>query len=304
MLMKQMIENDAKFSPSQSGIAPTVWKCRWYNNSRESGYGVGDAVWLNTESLVDFTASHFSQIKECVLDNPVLRNRYDTVKGDESDLMEFFKKVVTGDVCGNTYGQPLYFLGDITKPVSIRVSLSADNKHTPDDDAYWKNFFVDTSEERFENEIMDAVRQTIEDNFAAHMRDYHLSGIYQYWYDRDGESRQLSDYYLKDDMSNAEKCGDYSNAPGSTDTGFDYVVKYRQKKFAEGYWKWFRIWNSGLVEQGGTIDVTGSLHAGDEFKAADADGTAQLLKVSLVWSAGNDSAPAFTYSIDSNGFYV
>jgi hypothetical protein len=58
-----MIPNDSRLLP-QSGIKPSIWCCRWYNtvlNAKtrsEYCYKRGDAVWVNTEDLEEFTESN------------------------------------------------------------------------------------------------------------------------------------------------------------------------------------------------------------------------------------------------------
>ena len=58
------------------------------------------------------------------------------------------------------------------------------------------------------------------------MKDYHLSGIYDYWLDKYGEAKSLSDFYLLQDMSNATGQQDFNNTAGVATRGLDYVVYY------------------------------------------------------------------------------
>ena len=60
----------------------------------------------------------------------------------------------------------------------------------------------------------------------SHLKDYHLSGIQDYWLSSYGETKQLSDFYLLQDMSNATGMQDFNNTAGTSTEGFDYVVYY------------------------------------------------------------------------------
>ena len=60
---KIMVLNDGKLLP-QSGIKPSIWCCYWYNTVLNSSnrskycYKKGDAVWMNTEDLEEFTINN------------------------------------------------------------------------------------------------------------------------------------------------------------------------------------------------------------------------------------------------------
>lgn len=148
-VMAAMLDNDGKLLP-QTSIAPSVWKCSWYNvplntevKKQTYCYQRGDAVWLNTENLGQFVQYNYDYIESVVQANATLRHKYMEVEGDSSATTEFFKKVVTGEVTGNSDGLPLFYIGDPLGKTRIRVSLSANNDKLPTDDLYWKDFFVD-----------------------------------------------------------------------------------------------------------------------------------------------------------------
>lgn len=110
----------------------------------------GDAVWINCYSEVDFVRSKWNDIEDYVSQNGNLQTEYLDVKqsGQTDKMMEFFRKVVRGHG-GN---QPLYYLGDLNKPIQIRISLVDDNTYPPSDEytmsgdrktgVYWKDFFT------------------------------------------------------------------------------------------------------------------------------------------------------------------
>ena len=55
---KKLIENDNSLIPENS-ILPKIWECKWFNDSNVKGYSKGEAVWVNTEPLDEFTASRY-----------------------------------------------------------------------------------------------------------------------------------------------------------------------------------------------------------------------------------------------------
>ena len=76
-----MLQNDSSLIP-KANIAPTIWRCSWYNtvltdnNIDSYCYNKGDAVWVNTEDLAQFTAANKQYILTIILSNSVLRKKY------------------------------------------------------------------------------------------------------------------------------------------------------------------------------------------------------------------------------------
>ena len=56
---------------------------------------------------------------------------------------------MSGKVSGNAKGLPLFYIGDVTQKVQIRVSKVDHNDKLPNDDSAWKDFFVNNDESRF-----------------------------------------------------------------------------------------------------------------------------------------------------------
>lgn len=306
--IESMIKNDIDLIP-KSNIAPSIWKCSWYNvkltdsNKSSYCYKKGDAVWVNTEDLASFTEANKSYIKLVIMNNSFLRRKYQQVQDNESEVQQLFQDVVSGKVSGNSQNLPLFYIGNLTDKVQIRVSLSDDNDKLPTDNAYWKDFFVNNDVSRFQNIILDRTSALISTYLEAHLKNYHLSGIFDYWYDEFGDIKQLSDFYLLEDMSNIEKYQDFNVQNGTTQTGFDYVVYFHQHKFSnidDKCMKWFRVWNSGKVEHGGIVKNSAESAAvmGDSIAS-----NGKIYKVNLSWSDSNVKAPGYTYSISPGSFY-
>ena len=165
------------------------------------------------------------------------------------------KDVTTGKTTGNSDNMPLYCLGDLLQPAKIRVSLSDDNTHLPTDDAWWRDFFADTSATKLAEQLESKFYELLSSYYDTHLKQYHLSGIQDWWRDQSGgASRSLSSECLLKDFSNVTDVQEYSPAPGTTDSGFDYVVYYFHKTYDDPKTcKWFRVWKSGYLEHGGVV---------------------------------------------------
>lgn len=79
----------------------------------------------------------------------MLRKKYMQAEGNEAQIEQLCRDVVTGKVTGNAQGFPLFYIGDVTKKVQIRVSTKDHNTELPSNDAWWKDFFVNNDESKF-----------------------------------------------------------------------------------------------------------------------------------------------------------
>lgn len=300
--LEEMVANDNKVIPSY-GVTPKIWKCKWYNGAKRNLYSQGQAVWVNTEDLDEFTTANKSFILETIKNNSTLRNIYKKLDGDETKIFDLCKDVVTGKVSGNSEGLPLFYIGELTAKTQIRISLSDDNDKLPTDNAYWKDFFVNNDESKFQLSIMNRTAELCEQYLNQHLVDYHLSGIYSYWYEKEGVNCDLDTFYLKSDMSNLDKAYEYAGDSGSKQSGIDYVLYFNDRKYNNTCWKWFRVWSSGLLEHGGIVDTRYPALLGDSLVMSDASGQATHYKVNLNWSGSGGPAPSYKYGRDSSGFY-
>lgn len=108
-------------------------------------------------------------------------------------------------------------------------------------------------------------------------------------------------------LENATRYQEYSPTVGSIDEGFDHVVYYHQvrSKLDSNSMKWFRVWKSGYLEQGGVVSKDKNVAAslGDELVGLDADGVATSYKVNLTWDYGAGVVPSYTYPTAADSFY-
>lgn len=301
-MMDSMVANDNKIIPSY-GVTPKIWKCKWYNGAKRNLYQQGQAVWVNTEDLDEFVASHKSVILDTINNNSTLRNIYKKLDGDEDSIYNLCKDVVTGKVSGNSEGLPLYYIGKITDKTQIRISLSNDNDKLPTDNAYWKDFFINNDKSKFQQQVFDRTTELCKQYLEQHLIDYHLSGIYDFWLSSEGIPSDIDDFYLKTDMSNIQHPAEYSNDPGSKSKGIDYVLYFNDKQYDQTCWKWFRVWRSGLLEHGGIVDVRKARNLGDQLVLNDKNGKSTHYQVNLNWSGASGLAPTYRYGRDSSGFY-
>ena len=308
-MIKQMLQNDNSLIP-KANIAPTIWRCSWYNtvltdnNIDSYCYNKGDAVWVNTEDLAQFTAANKQYILTIILGNSVLRKKYMQAEGNETQIEQLCRDVVTGKVTGNVQGFPLFYIGDVTKKVQIRVSTRDHNTELPSNNAWWTDFFVNNDETKFQEIILSRAKELCQQQLESHLKDYHLSGIQDYWLRSYKETKQLSDFYLLQDMSNVTGMQDFNNTAGTSTEGFDYVVYYHQKQFTDDpdkkCIKWFRVWNSGKLEHGGIVKVDAVMASkmGDSLVYGGTH-----YKVNLAWSDSEVKAPVYKYSIAADSFY-
>ena len=70
-------------------------------------------------------------------------------EGNEAQIEQLCRDVVTGKESGNSDGLPLFYLGDVTKKVQIRVSKHDGNVKKPDNNEWWEDFFVNNDESKF-----------------------------------------------------------------------------------------------------------------------------------------------------------
>lgn len=309
--VRAMIQNDLKMLP-QAQTGPKVWRCGWYNTSLDTKakraalcYKAGDAVWLNTENLDQFTRANMDYIRSVVEGNGALRYKYAEIQGDDEKVLEMFKGVVSGTVRGRQDGLPLFFLGSDTGKTRIRVSTKDDNDRTPDDDSCWTDFFEDNSAGAAQS-MLSCADDLLGRYMAQHLKEYHLSGVESYWYDENSRKQlDLDDFYLHNTLSNLTGEQQYVNTRQLVvQRGFDWVIKYFCRKFGSGGRKWFRVWNSGLVEHGGVLPVDGqqatAALAGDWYELG---GKGYAVRLDWDTGTGIGRAPAYSYGLLASGFY-
>lgn len=116
-----------------------------------------------------------------------LPGRVGSLSAVYSDLLNFFVDVVEG----NGGIESPYFLGDLTKPVQIRISDIDGNTAKPDDDSCWHDFWERSNDEKNRQTINTECSSITDTQLGSHMVGYHLVGT------EDGLQN-----YLKKDISN------------------------------------------------------------------------------------------------------
>lgn len=306
-----MVNNDKKLLPN-TGYSPKIWECTWYNSPVNSyttgtyGYSKGDAVWINTEDLDEFVKHNAEHIREVIAGNSKLKTGFDSISGNEKSEMEFLKKVVDGSIVGSSTNQPLYYLGSITEPVKIKVSVVDNNIDLPTNPDSWKDFFNNQDPVQFSEKLNAEFERLLSAYMDQHMLEYHLSGLAQYQNAVYGQTRQLEDLYLKKNLDNVSLFQEFGNTPGEDNCGFDYVIHFCKKPFKSENGtmkssKWFRVWRSGYLEHGGIVfnDPKHAALMGDSLEC-----DSKLYKVNLIWAIDKvKTAPSFKYSAAPTGFY-
>lgn len=284
--LKKLIENDNSLIPENS-IVPKIWECKWFNDKTMPGYSKGDAVWINTEPLDSFTAARYQNILNYLLQNSFYRTKVEALQkvNDTAKLFALCRDMVqTGK---------LYYIGDITQPVQLKISTADDNKDPPlDTSSKWKNFFIITDDDTNMQKFLQILTQQTNELMHLHVETYHLP-----------ETFPIENYLLRDlaniDQNKVQKCKSIKYR--SNYQGFDYILMTVRKKYDGKSQKWFRIWNSGYLEHGGTIDLdANSLPENDEK-------TDCTYTVHLDWSYGpllSNVAPTYEYqNIDFRDSY-
>jgi hypothetical protein len=143
----------------------------------------------------------------------------------------------------------IFYLGDLTLPVQIKICKKDGTRQPPSNHEYWDDFWVTSNDEECRNYIMQEMFSYLTKRFNNHIQNYHLSG----WTQSD------FDAYLDKNLTNIpydSKYHYFSHRSKSLRDGFDFVKRFESKDFGNGVVKWFRLWNSGFLEQGGIIDTS------------------------------------------------
>jgi hypothetical protein len=288
---KKLVQNDSTMFPN--GKIPGIWERRWLNNDNVEGYSKGDSVWINTEDRMRFLVGKASEIYNYAIMHPILSKRITKLDTMDPNSIKLYLDIMDGftDKTTGTYIPCLYWLGDLKKPVQIRVCTGDNVKATPDDDRYWKNFFIpnDKNEEILE----EAYKTDIERAIENHYNNYHSDASFD----------DIEDVYIRNDMSNipAASLQRYNRGMTRRKTmkGFDYIRYSATRVFPGGSTRWFRMWNSGYLEHGGTI-VQKSM---SPYEANEYDGKAIVVK--FAWETEEGSyAPEYEYpGLGIDSFY-
>lgn len=238
-VLSKLLMNDKMLVPVDS-IKPSIWIARWTNG--EDAYNKGDAVWVNAECVDDFVDAKEGLVKIYLKQDKRYEGRINAAEenGDRQALLEILREGVSEN--------DIFYIGDITQPVQIKICKRDGTKQPPSNSAYWEDFWVTSNESKCRDYILDQTTSYLTKRFNSHVHNYHLSGWTQSnfsnWLDKEMESIPYDDHYHY-----------YSHRSKSFYDGFDFVKKSETRLFGSGIVKWFRWWNSGFLEQGGVIDM-------------------------------------------------
>lgn len=312
----KLIKNDLMLNPYSSNIPyiPSIWECKWYNNSSVKGYSRGSAVWMNTEDVEEFISQKHNIIYDYAKKNIYLASvisAYDKTSKTSFDLYASILSGYQGPGMSRPLS-PLFDLGQLSADTQIYVSLVDDNKIPPSQDILlpeeqrkWASFIKDTS-------LVDTIIEEFKSSlYDEHIKNYHL-GKYALNSDSD-----LVRSWMKSDFSNIDtsaKQAYQAHVNPSSTYGLDIVRYYVADrnmtttavadKSIQTYdipRKWFRLWCSGLLEHGGYVNTTS---AGDYLLKIPFDWTFTKKKtVSGKEQLINCSAPIYNYPTTEFSFY-
>lgn len=255
-IYERLIENDNALFPAVEAV-PKIWECRWWNdNDSRHYYKKGEAVWINTEVPFDFVKSYEDDIYEYCMGNAVVAavaNEYREY--DPGKWREFCEQIVDGSYDPSL--PPLYYLGNLTDPLQLRISLVDGNNMIPTKEnvekGYWRDFFIEMTDEEVKEIIISAYATEIDDQLQTHLKTCHLSGMIPI--DDDGNLP-----FLQDDFSNVIYGQHFENHRwySSTATGFACIKHFQLMPTKDNgrEFKWFRVWSNGLLEHGGVVDTS------------------------------------------------
>lgn len=244
--LASLIKNDQSFL-EDSIAAPTIWECKWLNDSTIAGYRRGQSVWLNTASPQSILNTRYEQIVQYASSNPILRPMLQKIdEHDQVAMNKFLTKVILGTASPSI--PALYCLGDIHQPVQIRVSTVDNNKVLPTDNtSCWYDFYTRDSMESNILSTMECLSSALSSQLSEHIDQYHISSLSE-------EQMDAMGFFKRDpfEVSSIQCQAFYDHAYCESMDGFDYVVDWKATST-----QWYRQWRSGYLEQGGFVQNIG-----------------------------------------------
>ena len=203
---------------------------------------------------------------------------------DQEKLYKLYREVVESGT--------LYWLGDVLKPAQLRVCKADNVKAPPDNDQYWEDFFVLRDDVKLKEQTVGEFQRITDGQFGEHLSAYHPESYPGF----------DADSYMASDFSNASLVQRYDKPQIRAMDGLDTVKKFVCKRYGDNSVKWFRIWSSGFLEHGGTVDVENPAGKDtDEYGHTKGE----FFTVGFDWQYDNNlAAPTFDYQSGSiEGFH-
>lgn len=288
-ILTKFIENDKAITP-YSNIFPAIWECSWYNNSNIKGYSKGDAVWYNTENPIDFIQFNSDKIYNYAMANSYLNTFIPKFSMNNLEVYNLYYKIVYGYSDENINLPRLFDLGQLSSPAQVKISKIDNNKEPLSNYLAWDDFFVSDKT----SDISSSIDFVLEDVLSSHIKSHHF-GIYE---DSKSIQNQMLSKYLLKDLTNITPIQKQTNNNWLVDdSGFDYVKNFTNIILEDGQRRWFREWNSGVLEHGGLISIS------------EEDKTNFYKKIDFSWIYNNSSgletkSPIFSYDYsEDDTFY-
>ena len=333
--LQKLAENDTAILPPNDYI-PKIWENRWYNDDTIAGYSKGDLVWKWTMDNDSFISNFAGLIQDYANNNQRLSAYFKQPPSSWSTEKAKYQNIISGysenagttdhpeykqifpmlfDHCWNyrtgKYDPPARYTPPSQKPpsdthrVEIYISLVDNNKSLLSDTTSWKNVTIRTADEQ-----RSYLSNEISSMFNQHIKDYHLGGVKTA---DEFESLLLKKNFANfsiDNVYNANRVKSHDAYVNSQ--GFDYVTKFGKKSYITDVkpntagtevsssliYRWYRLWNSGYLEHGGTI----------EFPKSSEQKTSQVsdytFQVDLNWEQSPGiSAPVYDYPETKAPYY-
>ena len=263
-IIRNLLNNDAIIAGKFANI-PKIWECTWYNDPSRDGYAAGTLCWRNIEDIRDFIYAHYSDIYGYVYENPHVLTKPPKIESivqlNDPETYDDYVNCLTGWVNQQRTTEPLsmlYDIGDISKPPQVYVSLIDNNKCVLDDMLAWKPILV--TERPIYKELSSHGYDIITYAMRKHLSNYHMGNA------PEGANLNLQ-AYLNTSLNNFKfPFNYYINPLDQTINGMDWPIKFVEKPlvFSERGFdlsdtivehQWFRLWKSGYLEHGGTVDI-------------------------------------------------
>lgn len=285
-VLSSLLSNDLEIYGNFE-LIPRVWECRWYNNSAIKGYDKGAYCWMNTEDMIKFLKNNSKKIKEYTDANPLVEKKLPEWKTNDDEVYEQYLNALSGYV-DEKKSKPLsaiFEIGFLSACTQMMVSQKNDNKDPIKEKKSWKKFFIDDEDESdiIQTKIYAGSEQRIEE----HMKYYHFGSETK---DALKKALQNLDMYADADLGNVKKlyANNYLDSKIDYSHGFDTVQYYFKRPYIRDgknkitEFTWFRIWRSGYLEHGGTINIKHYLNY-DKSKVV----------IPLTWKLTDDSVQKY-----------
>lgn len=263
-VFQQLLNNDLEIYGNFEKI-PGIWECKWYNDDRIEGYAKGDFFWLNTEDLEQFLKTNANKIKEYTDVNPFVKEKLPVYKGGDTVVFDQYVNALTGYIAKDNNSKrlsALYEIGYLSACTQLIVSQCDNNKYPITDKNHWKKFFIDDEDKIALNSI---VLTNITKTLVNHINLYHFGGMEPTAENKEELKTFINKDFSLDTLSNLHVlANNYLNSKQEKSTGLNSVRYYIKcpvirntsaeiKNIAEN--RWFRLWRSGFLEHGGTLNT-------------------------------------------------